>query len=289
MSRADAEVLISGASVAGPVLAYWLRRYGFTPVVVERTPELRRGTGGHGVDLFDAAAQVIDRMGLWEEICEARTRTETLTIERPGRKPVDVDLGALITGFSERHVEVMRGELAEILHRHTRDDVEYVFGDSIRTIDQDEHGVDVTFEHGPPRRFGMVIGADGLHSNVRRLTFGPEERHLHFLGGHLAVFTLPNYRGLDAADGHAHAGGQAGRHVPGLADRPGACRVPVPERRAAPVRPPRPGPAETPAPRGVRRTWAGRCPGCSTRWAGPATSTSTRSARSAWTPGRAAA
>jgi 2-polyprenyl-6-methoxyphenol hydroxylase-like FAD-dependent oxidoreductase len=125
MSRSNAEVLISGASVAGPVLAYWLRQYGFTPVVVERTPELRRGTGGHAVDLMDAAAGVADRMGLWAEIRDARTRTAKLTIERPGRRPVDVDLTGLIEGLTERHAEVMRGELAEILYRHTRDDVEY--------------------------------------------------------------------------------------------------------------------------------------------------------------------
>jgi 2-polyprenyl-6-methoxyphenol hydroxylase-like FAD-dependent oxidoreductase len=101
-----------------------------------------------------------------------------------------------VAGISERHVEIMRGELTSILYDATRDDVDYRFGDSIRTLHQDGDGVDVTFDSGPPRRFGLVVGADGLHSGVRRLTFGDEARFQRYLGGYLGVFTLPNYRGL---------------------------------------------------------------------------------------------
>ena len=186
-------VLICGASVAGPTLAYWLHRYGFRPTVVERTGALRRGWGGHAVDLFGPAVEVAERMGIFPQILDARTRTERICFLRPGRSPVDVDFARLVAGVSDRHVEIMRGELAAILHDATRSDVEYVFGDSIRTLAQDEGGVEVTFEHGAARRFDFVVGADGLHSTVRRLTFGDESRFRRYIGGYLAVYTVPNH------------------------------------------------------------------------------------------------
>jgi 2-polyprenyl-6-methoxyphenol hydroxylase-like FAD-dependent oxidoreductase len=185
-------VLVAGASVAGPTLAYWLQRYGFRVTVVERTPTLRRGWGGHAVDLFGPAVEVAERMGILTRVLEARTRTELIRLVRPGRRPVDVDFTRLVAGISDRHVEIMRGELAAILHDASRDDVEYVFGDSISGLTQHQHGVDVTFEHGAPRRFDLVVGADGLHSAVRRLTFGDESRFRRFIGGYLAVYTVPN-------------------------------------------------------------------------------------------------
>jgi 2-polyprenyl-6-methoxyphenol hydroxylase-like FAD-dependent oxidoreductase len=186
-------VLISGAGVAGPTLAYWLHRHGFRTTVVERTPALRRGWGGHAVDLFGPAVDVAERMGILEQVLEARTRTELIRFLRPGKSPVEVDFTRLVAGIADRHVEIMRGELAAILHHATRDDVEYVFGDSVRSLAPDDAGVDVTFEHGAPRRFNLVVGADGLHSTVRRLTFGDESRFRRYLGGYLAVYTVPNH------------------------------------------------------------------------------------------------
>jgi 2-polyprenyl-6-methoxyphenol hydroxylase-like FAD-dependent oxidoreductase len=187
-------VLVSGASIAGPTLAYWLSRHGFTPTVVERTPELRRGLGGHAVDLFGPSYDVAQRMGVLPAVLAARTTTQVLTLEHPGRRPVDVDLRRLMTAISKRHVEILRGELAAILYEASRAGTEYVFGDSIRTIEDMDSGggeVAVTFEHGPPRRFDLVVGADGLHSNVRLLTFGDESQFRRWLGGYLCVFTLP--------------------------------------------------------------------------------------------------
>ena len=197
MTLANTDVLISGASVAGPTLAYWVRRHGFTPTVVERAPALRRGWGGHAVDLFGPSVDVAEWMGVLPQVLEARTRTELLSFARPGKSAVEVDFSRLVAGISERHVEIMRGELAAILYEATRHDVQYVFGDSIRTIDQDGDRVEVTFERGAPRSFDLVVGADGLHSTVRRLTFGEESRFRRYLGGYFAVFSLPNYLGLD--------------------------------------------------------------------------------------------
>lgn len=191
------DVLISGASVAGPVLAYWLDRFGFDPVVVERTPRPRLGLGGHAVDLFAPATEVMDRMGLVPRLRAASTESTVLRYERPGRSAVEVDLRDFSEAFAdERHLEIMRGELAAILHEATAGRVEYRFGESIADLTQDADGVDITFDSGRTGRFGLVIGADGLHSTVRRLVFGPEDGLRHHLGGYLAVGTLPNYREL---------------------------------------------------------------------------------------------
>jgi 2-polyprenyl-6-methoxyphenol hydroxylase-like FAD-dependent oxidoreductase len=196
MRLANTDVLVSGASVAGPTLAYWLRRHGFTTTVIERTPALRKGLGGHAVDLLGPAVDVAERMGILPQVVAAGTHTQLISLERPGKSSVEVDLRKVMPGISARHVEIMRGELASILYEATRDDVEYVFGDSISTLAEDDDGVTVTFEQGSSRRYGLVIGADGLHSNVRRLVFGEESRFRRYLGGYLGVFTLPNYLGL---------------------------------------------------------------------------------------------
>ncbi|MFT3770413.1 MAG: FAD-dependent monooxygenase [Minicystis sp.] len=203
-------VLISGASIAGPVLAYWLRRYGFEPTVVEKAPE-RRKTGGHSVDLFRPAMDIVERMGVLPRIQDKNTGTEWLTLVRERGRSVEIDIGRLFHAVSDRHVEIMRDDLSEILQDASAGDVEYVFGDSIASITQDDGGVDVTFERSAPRRFDVVIGADGLHSNVRRLVFGDERAFSHFVGAYLAVLTLPNYLGLrDRTIGLMEVGRMAG-------------------------------------------------------------------------------
>lgn len=199
------KVLISGASIAGPVLAYWLTRYGFEVTVVERAPTLRK-TGGHAVDLFRPAMEISEKMGVLPRIEAVTTGTTKMTVLREGtRKPVSVDLTKVFSAASDRHVEIMRDDLSEIYYDAAKDDVEYIFGDSITSIDDGE----VTFEHGAPRRFGIVVGADGLHSNVRRLVFGAGFES--FIGAYLAVATVPNDRGLDGEYvGHFGPGRTAG-------------------------------------------------------------------------------
>ena len=187
-------ILVSGASIAGPVLAYWLARHGFDVTVVERAPALRK-TGGHAVDLFRPAMEITERMGVLPRVEALATGTTRLTLHREGaRRPVRVDLAKIFQATSDRHVEVMRDDLSEIYHDAGRDDVEYLFGDSITAISPDG---DVTFEHAPPRRFDVVVGADGLHSNVRRLVFGEEAGLTKFIGAYLAVLSLPDSLGLD--------------------------------------------------------------------------------------------
>jgi 2-polyprenyl-6-methoxyphenol hydroxylase-like FAD-dependent oxidoreductase len=116
-------ILISGASIAGPVLAYWLTRHGFSVTVVERAPALRK-TGGHAVDLFRPALDISEKMGVLPRIEEQATGTSRMTAYREGaRRPVRVDLSKIFSASSDRHVEIMRDDLSEIFYDATCDDV----------------------------------------------------------------------------------------------------------------------------------------------------------------------
>jgi 2-polyprenyl-6-methoxyphenol hydroxylase-like FAD-dependent oxidoreductase len=186
-------VLISGASIAGPVLAYWLTRGGSDVTVVERAPSLRK-TGGHAVDLFRPAMDISDRMGVLPQIEAHATGTTLMTMNRPwSSKPAHIDYLKLVGAMSDRHVEIMRDDLGEVYYDASRADAEYLFGDEITSISGDG---DVTFAHAAPRRFDVVVGADGLHSGVRRLTFG-EDVAERFLGGYLAVLSVPKFLARD--------------------------------------------------------------------------------------------
>jgi 2-polyprenyl-6-methoxyphenol hydroxylase-like FAD-dependent oxidoreductase len=187
-------ILISGASIAGPVLAYWLTRHGFEVTVVERAPTLRK-TGGHAVDLFRPSMQISAQMGVLPQIEALATGTNTMTLYREGvARSATIDITKIVNAASDQHVEIMRDDLGEVYYDAGRDDVEYVFGDSISTISPDG---EVTFERGAPRRFDVVVGADGLHSNVRRLVFGEDAGHTQFLGGYLAVVSVPKTAARD--------------------------------------------------------------------------------------------
>src|ERR1700751_2184883 len=181
-------VLVSGASIAGPVLAYWLTHHGFDVTVVERAPTLRK-TGGALVDLFRPAMEISEAMGVLPRIEALATQTNRMTMHREGKaQPIEVDLTKIYGAASDRHVEIMRDDLSEIYYDAGRDDVEYLFGDSITAID---HDGEVTFEHAAARGFDVIVGADGLHSNVRRLTFGEDATLTRFIGGYLAVVSAP--------------------------------------------------------------------------------------------------
>jgi len=188
------DILISGASVAGPALAWWLARRGFRPVVVERSAQLRGG--GYAVDFRGRVhLSVLEQMGLLERVRARQTDLASISY-------VDAD-GRLVASmppvFFAGDVEILRGDLAAILYDATRNDTEYIFGDSVTGLEQDDSGVHVTFARAARRTFDLVIGADGVHSNVRRLAFGPQERFARDLGLYAAVFTVPNFAGLDRA------------------------------------------------------------------------------------------
>ena len=188
------DVLISGAGVAGQALAYWLRRLGFTPVVVERASAPR--DGGQAVDLRGAAIEVARRTGILDAARAARTGTRGMSYVSSAGKRL-ASLNGAFGVIDPQDVEIVRGDMVSILYEATRNDVEYIFDDSISSLTDAPDGVTVTFERSAPRKFHLVTGADGLHSRVRGLAFGPESRFIDHLGLYLSVFTIPNDLELD--------------------------------------------------------------------------------------------
>src|ERR1044072_8474789 len=200
-------VLISGASIAGTTLAFWLHRNGSPPTVVERAPAIR--DGGYKIDVRGAALTVVERMGLLDEIRRLRTDVRGASVvDRSGRRVASMDgdsaarrlesmAGAPCADKGHGDAEIMRGDLNRLLYDLTRDEVEYLFDDSIAALDQLSDGVGVTFASGARRRFDLVAGADGLHSNVRALAFGDESAFVRDLGYHVSIFSVPNHLDLD--------------------------------------------------------------------------------------------
>jgi 2-polyprenyl-6-methoxyphenol hydroxylase-like FAD-dependent oxidoreductase len=182
-------VLISGASIAGPALAFWLHNHGFRPVVVERSATVRQG--GYPIDVRAGALEVVERMGLLSAIREAHVDTRRGTfVDARGRAIARITPDEFTGSPEGRDAELPRGNLARLLYERTCDDVEYLFEDTITALEQDAKGVHVTFRSAPPRTVDVVIGADGLHSTVRGLAFGPEAGFRHDLGFAFAGFSL---------------------------------------------------------------------------------------------------
>jgi 2-polyprenyl-6-methoxyphenol hydroxylase-like FAD-dependent oxidoreductase len=181
-------VLISGAGVAGSTLAYWLARHGFHPTVVERAQGLR--SSGNPVDVRGPAVLVAEAMGVMPRLRAAATEVTGLSfVNARGRRVGHVNMGALRTASGSREVELPRADLASILFEAGREHAEVLFDDSIASLHQQAGGVDVTFERATPRRFDLVIGADGLHSVTRRLAFGADADYISHTG--LYVATTP--------------------------------------------------------------------------------------------------
>ncbi|MCM2576695.1 FAD-dependent monooxygenase [Streptomyces meridianus] len=190
-------VLISGGGIAGPVLAYWLRHHGCEATVIERAPGPR--PGGQAVDIRGVALDVVERMGLLAPARDARTRMRGMSILDPEGHEIDRSTEATFSSgrLDSDDIELLREDLVRMVYEHTRTDVEYLFDDSITALDEDRTGVHVSFAHGAPRTYDLVIGADGLHSTVRRLRFGPEEPFVRHLGSYLSVFSADNFLALD--------------------------------------------------------------------------------------------
>lgn len=179
-------VLVLGAGVAGPALAYWLARQGMRPVVVEKAETLR--SSGNPVDVKGPAVRVAEEMNVLPRLRAAATAVTGVTLLDLDGRPM-ARLPTVSEGSDD--VEITRADLATIMFDAAADSAEYVFGDTVVGLTQDPAGVDVTFAKAAPRRFDLVIGTDGIHSTVRRMIFGPEERFARDLGINLATVPLP--------------------------------------------------------------------------------------------------
>ena len=190
------KVLISGAGIAGPTLAWWLARHGMSPTLIERAPALR--TGGYVIDFWGAGFDVARRMGILPDILRHGYQIdEVRVVNGEGRRVAAFPAAAFTRAVRSGYTSLPRGDLASAIFQALPASVEAVFGDTIEHIEPTPQGVQVTFERSQPRSFDLVVGADGLHSRVRALTFGPEERFERYLGLKVAGFETQGYRPRD--------------------------------------------------------------------------------------------
>lgn len=194
---ADGRVLISGGGIAGLTLAYWLRRNGMTPLVIERAPHLR--TGGYAIDFAGTGFDVVDRMGILSALQRNQVPVdEVLYVDSKGRRVAALSMERmrqLVVGG--RYLALAHRTLESTLYDTVKDDVEIRFGTSVDAMQQDENGVHVRLSDGSDETFSLAFGADGIHSRLRELLVGPEAQFRQFMGYAIASYQVPNAYGTD--------------------------------------------------------------------------------------------
>jgi 2-polyprenyl-6-methoxyphenol hydroxylase-like FAD-dependent oxidoreductase len=189
-------IVINGIGIAGPALAYWLTKSGHTVLLVEEAPELRHG--GYIIDFWGIGYDIAERMGLIGEIRRLGYQVrEVCFVDQEGRKRGGFDVKVFGRLTSDRFTSVRRSDVSATIYHAIEGKVETIFGDSVSGIEEHHEGVHLTFDHAPPRHADLVIGADGLHSRVRRLAFGPDSEFEVSLGYHVAAFETDGYRPRD--------------------------------------------------------------------------------------------
>jgi 2-polyprenyl-6-methoxyphenol hydroxylase-like FAD-dependent oxidoreductase len=183
-----ASILISGGGIAGLTLAIRLKELGFVPVVIERDPALR--TEGYMMDFFGTGWDVAERMGLVEALRSVRYPIDALEyVDGDGRAYARAPIARIRRAVSGRYVYLRRSDLERILYERAQAvGVPVAFGRSITALEDGGEAVRVTFDDGGEESHALVVGADGVHSNVRRLAFGEDERFSRFLGYYVAAF-----------------------------------------------------------------------------------------------------
>lgn len=189
-------VAINGAGIAGTTLAYWLLRHGHEPVLIEQAPRLR--AGGYVIDFWGVGYDVAERMGLIPALRGVGYPVgEWRLVGSSGRRRGGFSAGVIGRLAGGRFISLRRSDLAAAIYAAIEGEVEVIFDDSVAAIEEKDGCVGVTFGHHPPRDFDLLVGADGLHSRVRELAFGPESRFEVPLGYRVAAFEAAGYRPRD--------------------------------------------------------------------------------------------
>jgi 2-polyprenyl-6-methoxyphenol hydroxylase-like FAD-dependent oxidoreductase len=187
------KVAINGAGIAGTALAYWLGRQGHEVLLVENAPELRKG--GFVLNLWGLGYDAIERMGLLPKLLELQHHSDELRlVDHRGRTRGGYPSSVLLKLANGRMATLARSDIAAAIYGSLDGNVETLFGNSISTINDDGIRVRIDFEHSAAREVDLVIGADGLHSRVRQLTFGPDANFEYPMGCHVASFEVAGYR-----------------------------------------------------------------------------------------------
>lgn len=191
-------ILISGAGIAGTTLAFWLKKFGFNPTIIEVSPKIREG--GYAIDFMGAGYDVAEKMGIMPALEKADIGISKVAfVDINNKEKGSMNYRKIKELMNNRAITLLRSDLARIIYEGLDKDVEIIFGDTIDKIEQDEDKVLVTFRSGKNRSFDLLVGADGLHSNVRNLIFGSEAQFEKYYGYYTSSFTLENYTNVGRA------------------------------------------------------------------------------------------
>lgn len=191
-------VLISGGGIAGLTLAYWLHRYGITAVVIEQAADIRQD--GHGLDFYGTGYDVAERMDLIQRLEERRCPFEDIAYVASSNKRIaHISIPLMHKILHNRYMALMRWTLEKTLYEAVANSVEVRYSTTLAAVNSTPGEVIVTFNNGTSETFDLLIGADGVHSNVRRLVFGEDKLFQYYLGYYFASYQLPDRYGV----GHA--------------------------------------------------------------------------------------
>lgn len=191
-------ILISGGGIAGLTLGYWLKEHGFEPIIIEIAPEMR--VGGYMIDFWGVGFTVAERMNILQQLEAEQNQYKIHEIKFVNEKSEQV--GGLKTAklremVNGRYFNLLRSSLEKVLYETIKETVDIRFATSITEIKQDAAGVQVIFNNGNAEKFDLLIGAEGLRSNTRRLIFGPDKDYELFLNYYTAAYTIENFIGKD--------------------------------------------------------------------------------------------
>jgi 2-polyprenyl-6-methoxyphenol hydroxylase-like FAD-dependent oxidoreductase len=185
-------ILISGAGIAGTTLAFWLKKFGFNPTIIESSPQLREG--GYAIDFMGAGYDVAEKMKIIPALKSVDINFSKLVfVDSNNKEKGSMDYTGIKKFLNGRAFTLLRSDLAKVIYQTLDKDIEIIFGDTITKIDQNEKGVAVRFRSGKTRDFDLLVGADGLHSNVRNLAFGNETQFEKYFGYYTSSFTIDNF------------------------------------------------------------------------------------------------
>ena len=191
------KILVIGAGIAGPMICYWLKKYGFNPTLIERSEQLR--TGGYAIDIRGIAVDIVKKMGIYDDIYAKRTSLLSKRYVDADGQTLSEEHGEKASFREDNDVEIVRGELVNILLQAIPD-VPCHFHKEIISLTQKDQFVEVTFKDGQIERYDLVMAADGLHSSTRKMTFSNEDCQLFNLGSYISIFSIPNYLHLNRTE-----------------------------------------------------------------------------------------
>jgi len=191
------KILVIGSGIAGPMICYWLKKYGFNPTLIERSKQLR--TGGYAIDIRGIAVDIVKKMGIYDDIYAKRTSLLSKSYVNADGQTLSEEHGEKASFREGNDVEIVRGELVNILSQAIPD-VPCHFHKEIISLTQKDQSVEVTFKDGYIERYDLVVAADGLHSSTREMIFSNEDCQLFNLGSYISIFSIPNYLHLNRTE-----------------------------------------------------------------------------------------